>query len=309
MKKVLLATTALVLTAGVASAEVALSGSAGMGLKYNGHALAGTSKTNEFSYVSLSFGGSVETDSGLTFSAATSLDTENNGATLNDDTTVSVSGAFGTLSMGAVAEADVQGGLGDVGYDGNGIDDLAESLDGSSAAGHDVNYTYSANGFTASVSALVGGKTIAAANSKNQSYAVGVKYTFGSSYVGVGMHSKDLDVASVATDGDTTSVYAGTSMDAFSINAMYSSFDSEAAGTQKTSAHGINVAYTTGAAKISFGYADADTNTAGEKAIYGVGVAYDLGGGASISGGVGKTRNAARTGTETMASLGVDFSF
>ncbi len=309
MKKVLLATTALVLTAGVASAEVALNGSAGMGLKYNGHAVAGTSKTNEFSYVTLSFGGSVETDGGLTFSASTSIDTENNGTALNDDTTVSVSGAFGTLSMGAVAEADVQGGLGDVGYDGNGIDDLAESLDGSSAASHDVNYTYSANGFTASVSALVGGKdTTVAAKSKNQSYAVGVKYTFGSSYVGVGMHSKDLNVASHAADGDTTSVYAGTSMDAFSVNAMYSSFDPET-NAPKTSAHGINVAYTTGAAKISFGYADADTNTAGEKAIYGVGVSYDLGGGASISGGVGKTRNTAKTGTETMASLGVDFSF
>jgi len=305
MKKVLLATTALALSAGVAAAEVSLSGSAVLGLKYNGGATAGTSKTTEHSEVSLSFGGSVETDGGLTLSASTTMLGTNNGDHANDGTTVSVSGAFGTLSMGSVTAADRQGGLADIGLKGIGIDDVAEKLDGPTT--HDVSYAYSANGFSASFSALVGGKTVT--DTKGQSYAIGAKYTFGSSYVGVGMNSTDL-VSGVVTaaDGDTTSIYAGTSMDAFSVNAMYSSFDSELAGQANKSAQGINVAYTTGAATISFGYSD--DNTAGSKAVYGAGVSYDLGGGAAIKAGVGKVRDPqSAAATVSKADLGVSFSF
>jgi outer membrane protein OmpU len=344
MKKVLLATTALALSAGVAYAEVSLSGSAVLGLKYNGGAGAGNSKTTEHSEVSLSFGGSVETDGGLSFSASTTLLNSNNGTTANDGTTVSVSGAFGTLSMGSVTAADRQGGLADIGLKGIGIDDVAEKLDG--PTGHDVGFTYSTGALSFSVSAAVGGATAAkagvagscvvaagtsvvavAANAtcapgdtrisgadavaaaKNESYAVGAKYTFGSSYVGVGMNSTNaVTGVTTASDGDTTSIYAGTSMDAFSVNAMYSSFDSEVAGAAKKTAQGINVAYTTGATTISFGYAD--DNTAGSKAVYGAGVSYDLGAGAAIKAGVGKVRDAqSAAATVTKADLGVSFSF
>ncbi len=303
MKKVLLATTALALSAGVAYAEVSVSGSVDFGMKYDGSKT--TSKATQHTDVVIGFSGSVETDGGLTLSAFTGIISSNEGNHVSDGTGVSVAGPFGTLSMGSVVEADRQGGLADIGFEGIGIDDVAETYDG--AAGHNVLYTYSASGLTASVSTLMGGKT--ATNTKGETYSVGLKYSFGSSYVGVGMQSTDLVSGIVtATDGDTTSIYAGTSMDAFSVNAMYSSFDSEVANTANTSSQGINVAYTTGAATISFGYSDLDTNTAGEKAVYGAGVAYDLGGGAALKAGVGKIRNAATT-TKTVADLGVSFKF
>jgi outer membrane protein OmpU len=305
MKKVLLATTALVMTAGVAAAEVSVTGSVDMGMKYDGSATA-TSKTTQHTDVAINFEGSVETDGGLTLSAFTAIISTNEAVHGNNGTGVSVAGPFGTLSMGSVGEADVQGGLADIGFEGIGIDNVAEAFDG--AVGHNVNYTYSASGITASVSALMGGKTTT--NTKGESYSVGLKYSFGSSYVGVGMQSSDM-VSGVVTpgDGDTTSIYAGTSMDAFSVNAMYSSFDSEVANAAKQSAQGINVAYTTGAATISFGYSDKDTNTAGEKSVYGVGVTYDLGGGASLKAGAGKIRGATETVTKTVADLGVSFKF
>jgi len=312
MKKVLLATTALALSAGVAYAEVSISGSANLGMKYDGGAAATASKTTAHSDVSLSFGGSVETDGGLTLSASTTLLNTNNGATGNDGTTVSVSGMGATLSMGSVTSADKQGGLADIGLKGIGIDNVAEDFDGPTS--HNAGFTYSSGALSFSVSTLVGGKggaahTVAAAATKGESYAVGAKYTFGSSYIGVGMNSDDMvSGVTTAADGDTTSIYAGTSMDAFSINAMYSSFDSEVAGAAKQSSQGINVAYTTGAATISFGFSDKDTNTAGEKSVYGAGVSYDLGGGAALKAGVGKIRNAATT-TKTVADLGVSFSF
>ncbi len=314
MKKVLLATTALVLTAGVASAEVSLSGSAGMGLQYNGGATTGTSKTTELSYVSLSFGGTVETDGGLTLSASTTMKINNNGAHFNDGTTVSVSGAFGSLSMGSVTAADRQGGLADIGFDGIGIDNVAEALDGPNT--HDARFDYTAGGLSFAVSAMVGGKgsydtdsatTGLQAATKGSSYAIGAKYSFGSSYVGVGLASDDLMAGAPAiADGDTTSIYAGTSMDAFSVNAMYSTFNSEVASQKDKTAYGVNVAYTTGASTISFGYSD--NNNVGHKAAYGVGASYDLGGGAAIKGGVGKVANGANK-TKTVADLGVSFSF
>ncbi len=292
----------LVGTAGFAAAEVTIGGSAGMGLQYNADVVAGNSKTNELSYVTLSFGGTVETDSGLTLTASTAYKVTNNGAApANDDTTVSISGAFGTLSMGAVGEADVQGGLADIGFDGIGIDDVAEALDGGT---HDVNYTYSAGALSVGLSAAIGGGTTAL---PNEQYAVGVKYTFGDSYVGVGYNSKNIDALAVATDGDTTSVYAGTSMSGISVNAMYSSFDPETAAAKST-AYGVNVAYTTGAATISVGYSD--DNAVGESGVYGVGVAYDLGGGAALKAGVGKARTSVGTAsTATKADVGVTFSF
>ncbi len=305
MKKVLLATTALALSAGVAYAEVSVSGSANMGLKYNGGATGGASKETVHTDVSIGFAGSVETDGGLTVSAFTTLLTENEGAFSNDGTGVSVSGAFGKLSMGSISEADKQGGLADIGFKGIGIDDVAEGYHG--AGSHNVGYTYSSGALSFAVSANVGEATSTTA--KNEGYAVGAKYTFGSSYIGVGMNSLNSTAgATVAAEGDTTSIYAGTSMDAFSVNAMYSSLDSELAGQANKSAQGINVAYTTGAATISFGYSD--DNTASSKAVYGAGVSYDLGGGAAIKAGVGKVRAAqSAAATATKADLGVSFSF
>jgi hypothetical protein len=88
MKKVLLATTALVMTAGVAAAEVSVTGSVDMGMKYDGSATA-TSKTTQHTDVAINFEGSVETDGGLTLSAFTAIISTNEAVHGNNGTGVS----------------------------------------------------------------------------------------------------------------------------------------------------------------------------------------------------------------------------
>ena len=67
MKKILIATTALFATAGVASADMTLSGYGRFGLDYNSGAAVGTSKTQVNMRMRVNIDGKTETDSGVTF--------------------------------------------------------------------------------------------------------------------------------------------------------------------------------------------------------------------------------------------------
>ena len=95
MKKVLLATTALALSAGVASAEMALTGSAVMGVGDNGTDT--TSKMESY----ITFTGTGETSSGLTFGMSATLGNYAplDGGYADDGTTAYVSGGFGTFTI------------------------------------------------------------------------------------------------------------------------------------------------------------------------------------------------------------------
>ncbi len=70
MKNLLIATTALVATAGVAAADVSLSGAANFGVINNGDAGADTFMYNNVSVTAAMSG---ETDGGLTFGASLSM--------------------------------------------------------------------------------------------------------------------------------------------------------------------------------------------------------------------------------------------
>lgn len=302
MKKILLATTAVVLSAGFASAEVTLSGSAHMGLDYTDSATA-FEKTTTLKEVIIGIGAVVETDSGLTFGVNTALNMgANDGASsiADDGTSVYVKGAFGKLTFGDVGEADeMAGGLSDIGLSGIGVDDVAENYTGDSSKGqrHNVNYSHSVGDFSFAISTALGLST--SATNINDGYAIGAKYAFGDYYVGVGYNVTNLLNTAGARDGKTSSVYAGGKMGAFGVKAMYASFDPDAAGASVES-YGINMNYTTGAATISLAYADSD---AVAKAAYGLGVSYDLGAGAAVVGGIGSVGNVTR------AQVGVSFEF
>ena len=97
----LLATTALTLSAGVAAADVSLSGDARMGLIYDGDDIQLTSRAR------VSFTLSGETDSGLAFGASFRADNAGaaNGNTAMTGGNVFISGDFGRLAMGDVAGA------------------------------------------------------------------------------------------------------------------------------------------------------------------------------------------------------------
>ncbi len=296
MKKILLATSALVASAGFAAAEVAISGSAQMGFEYAENS-TGDDETTVNNEVYVEFAMSGETDGGLSFGATTVYTVASNGDPANDDTWVWVSGAFGKLSMGAVAEADQVAGLSDIGLDGLGTDNIAEAYSGDDLTGlaHDVNYTYSGGAFTLGLSANVGDGT---AVLDNQSYAIGAKYNFGDFYVGLGY--ADHSGLAVLPDHTATSAFAGGTFGAMKVAAMYTVANPDPAGLENIEAYGVTVAYTTGATTITGAYSDNDDS---DKASYGVGVSYDLGGGASLVGAVGSIDD------QSKADLGIKMSF
>lgn len=103
MKKILLATTAIVAFAGAASAEVRLSGFAEMGV--SGGNGAGRDGEEQFhNDISITFNASGETDGGLKFGVKAQIDNNNgrepNGPVVWDDESVFISGAFGKLTLG-----------------------------------------------------------------------------------------------------------------------------------------------------------------------------------------------------------------
>ena len=156
MKKVLLATSVLAMTAGFASAEVTVSGTARMGVIAD----FGDADPAFTSRVRIIFTASGETDSGLSFGATVRNDQSGVGNTENGDSVVYISGAFGKLSMGdvdgaanaAVGHVDGVGltGLGDLNestFLANGGNDL--DADGDITGSNEVEdpsalYTYSA---------------------------------------------------------------------------------------------------------------------------------------------------------------------
>ena len=130
MKKLLIASTALSLAGGAAFAEMAITvgGSAELGLDYESEVGETESKHKFVHDFGVTFEGSGTTDGGLSFSASAGFDNKSGGGSF-DDGSVSVSGSFGTLSIGDVGRGiDTAGGINDVGMNDIGVDDMVEDL-------------------------------------------------------------------------------------------------------------------------------------------------------------------------------------
>ncbi len=119
--KHLLATTAILLTAGIASAEVTTTGTARMGIVDGFDSDAAFS--SRFRVI---FTASGESDTGFAFGATVRNDQSGVGNEANNDSSVYISGSFGKLSMGDVdgAAAAAVGQVSGVGY--TGLSDLNE---------------------------------------------------------------------------------------------------------------------------------------------------------------------------------------
>ncbi|MGX9355738.1 porin [Roseobacteraceae bacterium S113] len=131
MKNLLLATTALVATAGFAAADVALSGSAEMGVKGGSE----QDRTEFHTDISVTFTMTGESDNGISFGASIGLEEAQDGVLTDaeDDYTVFISAGGATLTMGdtdgafdkALTEVAIGGSIADDhtshnGYSGNG---------------------------------------------------------------------------------------------------------------------------------------------------------------------------------------------
>jgi len=287
MKKVLLATTALVLSAGFAAAEVKVNGSANVGLKYNegnlGYTTArgNTKKAAGWYEIDMNVTGTMESDSGLTFGAQIQLDSDYSSLDQNYDANVFISGAFGTIKVGEsnwVASDDF--GINDIGFDGIGVDDTAEiaMYANSSDSVNDLRWDYSVGAFS----------TVVSLDTVTEDYGLSVGYdngTFG------GYLAYDYDNE---TDMDSTSVLLTGSFGAFSGQLYYADADAY------DSSYGVYGAYKTGPWTFEAAVSDADMAT---DASYGIGAKYDLGGGATLAGGIGSVEG------DTAADFGVTFKF
>lgn len=313
MKKVLLATTVLAMTATVAAAEVTVSGNARMGVVYNGD--AASDKLQFSSRIRAVFTMSGETDSGLSFGG--SFRADNAGAAANGSAgSVFISGAFGKLEMGDVvgaAEAvvgdlpeigfqDLTGGLA---FSASDNDTLFISGDGSvyaSANNPGALYTYSTGGLTFALGFNDGATNaggVYTAVSGDQAYSIGVKYAVDAYAVSLGYEvvdpiagasAKHLIIGGEASFGDTK------------VNAFYGDGSGAIAGVKH---YGIGVSHTIDALTVK-GYVKKTEIGAASATAYGLGAAYSLGGGATLEGGLIDNNT---PGSKVRADLGVKFTF
>ncbi len=344
MKKVLLASTALVMSAGFAAADVSVGGDGRMGVidGFNGtltldgpDGLPGTpdditvNRNDELTFTSrirIIFTASGETDSGLAFGGTIRADNAGNvgivdaqGRTPGDDGfnpatatlqgggtfggagSVFIEGSFGKLSMGDVdgaAEAAV-GYVSGVGL--TGLSDLNENI---YIAGPGIGgslpaalYEYSGGDWAVYVSATSPTTFVGVESDIN--YSVGGSYAFGNFSVAAGYENNDAlntdhwILGGTATFGDFTG------------KLIWGTASGDADGDQ----WGISGDYTFDATTVTAFYTDStDIELAGSSIgteAWGLGAAYDLGGGASLVGGYVSNE----TSGEDAYDFGIAFTF
>ncbi|UWQ14475.1 porin [Aliiroseovarius sp. M344] len=278
MKKILFASTALIASAGFAAAEISFSGEAGAGFVYND----ATSDWTLDHYVTLSVAMTGETDGGLGFGANFDITTGTTGGAV-DGSSAYIEGGFGKFSVGNVGSAvDETLGLSDIGYSGLGTDNVAEALVDAADSGN-LMYQGTFGDFGVAISHDLDGTEIT---------SVAATYSMGDFSVGLG-----YDDWGLIDTSSTIHVKAGANVADFSLNALYSRNDDN-----DITAYGITAGYTMGAVAVTAAYSEVDVMGVSADA-YGLGVAYDLGGGASFNAGVGEV------GGVTVADLGIIMLF
>jgi outer membrane protein OmpU len=317
MKRLLLAsTTILAASAGVASAEVTLSGDARMGVI----SPFGDGDAGFTSRARVTFTLSGETDGGLSFGASFRADnaadvsvpfdedgdgviepgesTTVGGAESGRAGSVYISGAFGKLSMGdldgaaqqAVGNVDGVGltGLSDLNeafYLHNFINDLVD-IDPTAA------YEYSAGGFTGIIS--VSNPSAEVTGIDVDVLSLGLKYATGDYSFSLGYENSD------AVNIDHVILGATANFGAVALKANYGRLSSGGADADQ---YHISATYTADALALTAYYSDEDDLLDGT--AYGLGASYDLGGGAKVIGGYVKND----TLDDSAFDLGLSFAF
>ena len=275
MKKVLLATSILAASAGFAAAEVAVSGSARMGLFYDGD------DTYFSSRVRIDFTASGETDGGLSFGASMRADQSGQGGDFpnvsNDDSTVYISGAFGKLTFGDVDSAAqaLVGQVSAVGFTG---------LGSYNEVGYFGNNPKTAMLYEYSTGALT--FALGAGQLGSDAYSVAVKYSTDAFSVALGYEDEGFGF-----DDQTLSLGGSATFGAATVKAVVLD-DDHLADTD----FALSVDYVAGAATITAFYHDAPE-------LFGIGASYDLGGGAAVKGGI------VTDGDDSLADIGITMSF
>jgi outer membrane protein OmpU len=340
MKKVLFATTALIATAGMAAAEVRISGYGRFGLDYNeandGRVVGGVaggavlSETSITSRLRLQFDMSTESDAGVTFGArfraqAESRDGTPGGATFNGARFFARSGSF-TVQVGNIGGAlEFMPGLyletrtAGVGIDGAGFQSLVTNTGGGSfqwdaysSAGvgrNGVEVMYSSGAFGAHVSysnsndtatTVVGGVATAVAPGTERT-AVHVSYEFGDWTVAAGYSDSNV------VGEDKLVLTAQGDLGFAAVRVAYANNQDAGGLGVDIDKVGIYGKFDVGAATTLVAFVtseDAPAAMASDGTGYGLHLSHDLGGGASIEAGWIETSS-----DNTTVQAGVYFSF
>ncbi len=276
MKKVLLATSALTLSAGFASADVSMSGTGGAGVfGANGADLS------VYSGVDLGFAISGASDNGMTFSASLDmgggqtldagdfeLDTQDMGTDDNASVTIGVSGITIVLSQDGVDDLYDDDKAGDIGISGA-MGDLTYSI---TTGLEDTDPTSFSVGYSAgAISGSVATSDDGDASNVTVSYAMG-------------------DIT-ISAESDTDRAGADTS----SVTVSYAMADGMTVSLENSEdVNEVSVSYASGALSVGFSADDAATES------WEATMAYDLGGGATFNLG---------TNQDETTFAGVGFSF
>lgn len=320
MKKILLATTALVGFAGVAAAEVKLSGYAEIGI-YD----PDVGETQFWNDIDVKFSLSGASDSGLEFGATIDLDELNgdsipatgggNSGSNENDSSVFVSGSFGKVTLGdtdgaldwAAAELSIGTAIADdhtshAGYYSfTGLDGLYD--------GQVMRYEYSFGDFAVAASAEIDDSGVG-----DPALGIGAKWSGDMSgtsvYAGIGYQTGD---DSTGASLDATALSLGADF-ANGVNAKFGYATGNLGKDQNEwDWYGVELGYTMDALKVQVIYGDWSADTAGQLDADGWGVLanYDLGGGAVAMFGYGDGGSNgspyAAGGSHWSAGLGLSF--
>ena len=305
MKKILLATSILAGSAGVASADVSFSGNAYMGISNENAVVNFGLDTSDFEFIArarLKVTMTGETDGGVSFGA--SFEMHNAGGAgssgpaappappFNGDSTqgsakVWIEGEFGKITMGDIGTApDTL--IGNVDGVGLAIDPSLNELGyglGGIYQKTGVNYSRTFGDFT-----LVVGASQTEAVWGFAVYSIAAKYSFGDYAVYAGYESLQVGGGSA---GQTT-VGADATFGNFTVKVRATD------GDYQSNTYAISGTGTFDAISVTAFYADYDG-----QAAYGLGGAYDLGGGAKFKvGAVGLDGQ-----SENIIDMGLSFDF
>lgn len=308
MKKLLIATTALVMTAGMAAAEVKLSGDARMGVAYD------SEDWNFSSRARVKFTLSGTTDSGLEFGASFKTSDLRGDSTQDPRNgsrgSVFLSGAFGKLTMGDVASApeELFGDLSDVGYLGDdqgtagaGLTNDIPYLTLDNETQSALLYTYSTGPISVAAAMSDGHGYGTVAADESQAYSVAAAYTFGNYTVGLGY--EQLDGETAADDMSQTELAGIAKFGNTDVKAYYAIGGDE---NPVDDAVGVSVASAFNAVTVKGYVQKVNFTDDTDVTWYGLGADYDLGGGAILAAGV---QDDDVDGSDPVANLGVKFSF
>ena len=302
MKNLLIATTALVATAGMAAAEISFSGGARFGIVHDDS--RATDETRVHNRFTLNIDGTAETDSGVEFFARVRVRGGNTGDTGLVATTVSAPRVGATIGGLTVAVGNINGALestpglysGNVGLTGLGWGSLPtnnsaaggfawDAFSSGGAGSNGVEVIYSSNGFGVHVSHS--GSSAAGAADRT---AINVSYNFSDWTVALGHQSSDT------TAEETTLLTVGGTIGNVAVGFAHADNDGDRDATR------VNATFEVGAGTKVTAYYTAASGV-GREDSYGLGFTHSLGG-ATLAGGVANSFTGA-----TVADMGVRFNF